>query len=622
MQSTRLKLILGLTFLLVLILIVGNLGYFLPAESSGLTSLLVMGVIALLALIAAFIIIRSTLLPLMKVVRYSTRIANGNYGAPFEGGVSGEYGQLKEAIDIIAGEATEQSTKCEELDNRLAMASHERDAMSRELEDAKGECDAQSRALIKGAGKLKELADLINGVAGGLSDQVDVVTDGANNQRARSGETSHAMEQMNATILDVARNASEAADQATSAREKAASGAAVVDQVAEAVATVDTLTSRMKESVNGLGNQAEDIGKIMSVITDIADQTNLLALNAAIEAARAGEAGRGFAVVADEVRKLAEKTMDATKEVGDAVQAIQSGVRGTIGEMGQAADAVKNASGLAAEADSALKEVVGIVEMSADQARIIATAAEEQSATSEEITRSVEDVSETSSVMVHGMDESRAMIDDVTSYTMVLSDIIEDMADGDMTSIEHRDWTSLTKGASRPAPVQQPVAALSTPSPVRKPAPVQRKQAAPVSKPSFKKPASLMDWGPELMLGIDEIDDQHKKLVDIINELNDAMKAGKGADTLGAVFEELKGYTVHHFATEEAYFEEFSYAGMISHVAEHKKLVNQVIELEEQFKSGKTALTNDVMRFLKDWLTGHIQGIDKKYVPHLKKHGL
>lgn len=137
-----------------------------------------------------------------------------------------------------------------------------------------------------------------------------------------------------------------------------------------------------------------------------------------------------------------------------------------------------------------------------------------------------------------------------------------------------------------------------------------------------RRSSSLMEWGPDFVLGIREIDDQHKKLVSMVNQLNDAMKSGRGTDKLGEIFEALKEYTVHHFSTEEAYFEEFNYPGTINHVAAHKKLVNQVLDLEAKFKAGKAALSNDVMVFLKDWLTNHIKGTDKKYVPHLQKHGL
>ncbi|MEL7641784.1 MAG: methyl-accepting chemotaxis protein [Solidesulfovibrio sp.] len=137
-----------------------------------------------------------------------------------------------------------------------------------------------------------------------------------------------------------------AARLAEDAREKARDGAAVVSDSVAAIGAVQELSAALKQSLASLGGQAEAIGRIMGVISDIADQTNLLALNAAIEAARAGEAGRGFAVVADEVRKLAEKTMAATKEVGQAVERIQSGVSTSISGMEVDAVSRETASGV------------------------------------------------------------------------------------------------------------------------------------------------------------------------------------------------------------------------------------------------------------------------------------
>jgi len=130
----------------------------------------------------------------------------------------------------------------------------------------------------------------------------------------------------------------------------------------------------------------------MNVISDIADQTNLLALNAAIEAARAGEAGRGFAVVADEVRKLAEKTMGATSEVRQAIEAIQSGASQNIKGMGEVSESVAHATELSQKSGEVLQEIVSLVSVTNTQVSTIAAAAEEQSAASEEIRRSVDEV--------------------------------------------------------------------------------------------------------------------------------------------------------------------------------------------------------------------------------------
>jgi methyl-accepting chemotaxis protein len=188
------------------------------------------------------------------------------------------------------------------------------------------------------------------------------------------------MGEMNSTVLEVARNASNAAEQGKDARDKASQGA----QQRKAMS--------LRESMGQLDVQAQSIGKIMTTIEDIADQTNLLALNAAIEAARAGEAGRGFAVVADEVRKLAEKTMVATKEVGDSILSIQRVAGENVRSVEEAVNELDHAAKLASESGSALGEIVASTDSSAGQIQSIATAAEEQSATSEEINRAIEEI--------------------------------------------------------------------------------------------------------------------------------------------------------------------------------------------------------------------------------------
>jgi methyl-accepting chemotaxis protein len=183
-----------------------------------------------------------------------------------------------------------------------------------------------------------------------------------------------------------------------------------------------------------LDDRAKGIGTIMGVISDIADQTNLLALNAAIEAARAGEAGRGFAVVADEVRKLAEKTMAATKDVGTAVTGIQRGADETAGRMNQAASRVADATGLAERSGTALARIVELVAGAGDQVQAIAAAAEQQSATTEAINNAVGDINSLAATAADTLDHCADAVQELAELANNLSQLINDLQQQDATT--------------------------------------------------------------------------------------------------------------------------------------------------------------------------------------------
>ncbi len=282
----------------------------------------------------------------------------------------------------------------------------------------------QMQVLASEAG---DISERLSSAAEELSAQVEQSSKGAELQRERASETATAMEQMNATVMEVAHNATNAAENADSAKLKARQGADVVQDVVQAITGVRDQTERLKQNMSGLGEQVEDIGRIMNVITDIADQTNLLALNAAIEAARAGEAGRGFAVVADEVRKLAEKTMTATKEVGQAITAIQEGARTSITETEGAARAVAESADKANASGKVLEDILHLVEGTADQVRAIATASEEQSSATDEINRATEEINTISTETSDSMGQSAQAIMELAALAHRLQELIERM---------------------------------------------------------------------------------------------------------------------------------------------------------------------------------------------------
>jgi methyl-accepting chemotaxis protein len=393
-------------------------------------ALILVGAVATILLLGAcfFMIERILVRPLTTLESYASGVAEGDLNKSLTLNLRNEIGKLANSLrSMVAslkakiGEANQQS----EVAAREAQTAREATAKAEEATRLAEQ--AKVAGMCQAAGKLEGIVDIVTSASEELAAQIEQSSKGTEHQSQRISETATAMEEMNATVLEVAKNASQTAQTADNAKAKAQEGAGVVGQVVRGIGEVQSRSLELKTDMGELGKQAADIGRILNVISDIADQTNLLALNAAIEAARAGEAGRGFAVVADEVRKLAEKTQTATKEVGDAIRGIQEGAQKNIANVDRTVKSIEEATGMASKSGESLGEIVQLIDAASDQVRSIATASEQQSSASEEINHSIEEVAAISSETAQSMGQAAQAVSELARQSQVLQNLINEM---------------------------------------------------------------------------------------------------------------------------------------------------------------------------------------------------
>lgn len=272
--------------------------------------------------------------------------------------------------------------------------------------------------------KIIHSSESVSSASTQLAATFEQIGKGIDNQSDQATLVSTAMEELNATVSEVAKHSMEASQGSQSAKNLAEKGELVVQHTIDRIKGIEKSVADLGSVVEGLGSKSNEIGAIVGVIDDIADQTNLLALNAAIEAARAGEQGRGFAVVADEVRKLAEKTQHATKEIGSMILAIQEGTGKAVASMGEGKKKVLEGVGSAEEAGEALRNIKMGVEKVADMITHIATATEEEHAATEEVNMNMSKIAEVIKETSSGVQQVSSAVEDLSKLALDLKDLV------------------------------------------------------------------------------------------------------------------------------------------------------------------------------------------------------
>ncbi len=257
-----------------------------------------------------------------------------------------------------------------------------------------------------------------------LSATSEELSQSAEGQNSRMVQSASAVEEMTMTAGEVARNSTEAARIAQDTSETARTGHEVMEQTVHGMQQVSDAVGQSANIIMTLGKSSDQIGEIVRVIEDIADQTNLLALNAAIEAARAGEQGRGFAVVADEVRKLAERTTKATKEIGDMIRQIQQDTKSAVASMEDGTQRVMGGVELANKTGEALERIQSMVNQTTSMIQQIADAAEEQSSATRQIASDLEAVAQSSKEASGGVNESAKASHDLSVLASELQALV------------------------------------------------------------------------------------------------------------------------------------------------------------------------------------------------------
>lgn len=552
---------------------------------------------------------------------------------------------VTDAANDLMTSSTQMVKSTYEVENWLALAALSSEHITFNVRTMGVAIEEASANVTSVTASVHQLSSNINTIAAG-AEQASTNLTGINHSFDKISQdintVAQAVENVSSSLVSIAKNAQEAMkisnDANTSAQE-----------------TLNTMSQ--------LGETAKKIGRVVKLIDSIAGQTNMLALNATIEAASAGEAGKGFAVVAGEIKELAQQTAEANNDIAEQIEQIQEYaaealtnthtvniVISQVAEINQAIETSVDKQSIAAkqidqsvegiasaskesvlnlqEAVRGLKEITQSTAEASQAARESAHALEEVSTGVKEVTHSSAEASENAKKVNKNIQTARTTMANMTAEVNHTSDSATQLANIAATLKQLVSFFKLNKpqvneniSAASHLTAEDATPALTMAKPIQE-------IGSPLALPSAKEPTEpklLIEWNDNLYsVGIQEIDRQHKMLVELINQLHNSAIHNVSIETVAEVLNHLADYTVFHFDYEEQLLESHGWPEIADHKKIHKIFTNRIFDYQVKLKESRDTSTigQEALQFLKDWLMSHIMKIDREYGPFLNARGI